>query len=37
MSKEDVLKIYGSHLNPYEKDEIQNFEMVYYLSFSKRR
>lgn len=37
MSGEDALKLYGSYLSPYEKQELKAFEMVYYMSFNKKK
>jgi len=31
MSPDDVLKHYGKHLSQYERDEIFEFDMIYYL------
>lgn len=31
MTPDDVLKHYGKHLSHYERDEIFEFDMIYYL------
>jgi hypothetical protein len=37
MSCDDALKVFGSYMSQYEKDEIKLFDTIYYLSFSKRK
>lgn len=32
MSGEDAYKIYGQFLTPYEKEEVKQFEIVYYMN-----
>lgn len=37
MSCEDALKLYGGYLSEYEKDEIKQFDTIFYMSFNKRK
>lgn len=37
MSGEDAYKVYYQSLNAYEREEIKQFPMVYYLNLSMKR
>lgn len=34
MSSDDVIKHYGKHLSQYERDEIADYDMIYYLNLN---
>lgn len=36
MSSDDVLKHYGKHLSQYERDEINDYDMIYYLNLNAK-
>jgi dual specificity tyrosine-phosphorylation-regulated kinase 2/3/4 len=36
MVPEDVLKHYGKHLSQYERDEIMDYDMIYYLPLNAK-
>ena len=37
MSGDDVLKYYGNLLSVYEREEVKQYETIYYLSFNRRK
>ena len=37
MSGEESLSRYSQYLTPYERDEIKNYEKVYYMNLSANR
>ena len=36
MSSDEVLRQYGRHLAQYEKDEVQAFDVIYYLNLNAK-
>ena len=36
MTPDEVLKHYGKHLSPYEREEIFEFDMIYYLPLNSK-
>jgi len=36
MSSEEFVRLFGSKLSPYERDEALDFEMIYYASFNMK-
>ena len=36
MPPEDVIKYYGKHLSQYEKDELMDFETIYYININSK-
>jgi len=36
MSSEEFVKFYGNKLSPYERDEVMDFDTVYYAHFGQK-
>jgi len=36
MGSDDVLKHYGKHLSQYERDEIADYDVIYYLNLNSK-
>jgi len=36
MQSEDVIRIFGRQLNPYERDEIADYDHIYYLNLEAK-
>lgn len=34
MSSEDFVRYYGKNLSPYEREEVMDYDMVYYANFN---
>ena len=37
MSGEDAFRLYGAYLNAYEREEVKQFEIVYFLNPNIKR
>jgi hypothetical protein len=36
MTPDDVIKHYGKHLSMYERDEIYEYDMIYYMNLNSK-